>query len=208
MLRTIAKRSSQRIRRYGKESERYVGWISLLALACALSMDAFAVAIVTGLMLDSMTGRHVFRLAFHFGLFQALMPTLGWLAGRAAHRYLSAFDHWIAFGLLAFVGGKMLWEALHDEESYSKDPTSGWLLVTLSVATSIDALAVGLSLAMLGSTIVVPALVIGATAASFTAVGMGMGRRIGSGWGKRVELLGGLILVGIGVKILIEHLSA
>jgi len=188
-----------------------MGWIGLLALACALAMDAFAVAVVTGVTLNPITRRHVFRLAFHFGLFQALMPTLGWFAGTAVRKYISAFDHWIAFGLLAFVGGKMLWEALHDQEGErpaADDPTSGWLLVALSVATSIDALAVGLSLAMLGSTIVVPALVIGAAAACFTAVGMGIGRRIGSIWGKRVEVLGGLILVGIGIKIVIEHLSA
>jgi putative Mn2+ efflux pump MntP len=124
-----------------------MGWISLLALACALAMDAFAVAIVTGLTLSPITRRHVFRLAFHFGLFQALMPTLGWLAGAAFHRYISSFDHWIAFGLLSLVGGKMLWEALgghQGERAEPNDPTSGWLLVALSVATSIDALAVGL----------------------------------------------------------------
>lgn len=188
-----------------------MGWISLLALACALAMDAFAVAIVTGLTLNPVTRRHVFRLAFHFGLFQALMPALGWLAGAAVRKHISTFDHWIAFGLLAFVGGKMLWGAAHGQEGErpaSNDPTSGWLLVVLSVATSIDALAVGLSLAMLGSTIIVPALVIGAAAAFFTTVGMVIGRRIGSIWGWRVEVLGGLILVGIGVKIVIEHLSA
>jgi putative Mn2+ efflux pump MntP len=187
-----------------------VGWISLVALACALAMDAFAVAIVTGLTLRPMTRRHVFRLVFHFGLFQALMPALGWLAGAAVRQHISAFDHWIAFGLLGFVGGKMLWEALrgHEQERPAPgDPTSGWLLVALSVATSIDALAVGLSLAMLGSTIVVPALVIGVAAALFTAVGMVLGRRIGSIWGKRVEILGGLLLVGIGIKIVIEHVS-
>src|SRR5512140_3417841 len=123
-------------------------WIGLLALACALAMDAFAVAIVTGLTLSPMTRRHVFRLAFHFGLFQALMPTIGWVAGKAVQQYIAAFDHWIAFGLLAFVGSKMLWEAFHKEEgeqSVAKDPTSGLSLLVLSVATSIDALAVGLS---------------------------------------------------------------
>jgi putative Mn2+ efflux pump MntP len=185
-----------------------MGWLSLLALACALAMDAFAVAIVTGLTLCPMTRRHVFRLAFHFGLFQALMPTLGWLAGNAVYVYISAFDHWVAFGLLAVVGGRMLWESRHGEPDgrAAADPTSGWSLVVLSVATSIDALAVGLSLAMLGASIAVPALVIGVVAAGFTAAGMVLGRRIGALWGKRVEVLGGLILLGIGVKILLEHL--
>ncbi len=186
-----------------------MGWFSLLALACALAMDAFAVAIVSGLTLNPLTRRHVFRLAFHFGLFQALMPVIGWAAGKAVHSYISAFDHWVAFGLLGFVGGKMLWGALHegeDEERPKGDPTSGWALVVLSVATSIDALAVGLSLAVIGAEIVVPAVVIGLVAAAFTAVGMVLGRRIGTIWGKRVEVLGGAILIGIGVKIVAEHL--
>ncbi len=185
-----------------------MGWLSLLALACALAMDAFAVAIVTGLTLKPMTRRHVFRLAFHFGLFQALMPILGWVAGYAVRRHIEAFDHWIAFLLLAFVGGNMIRGAMQSEEARAdsaKDPTSGWDLVLLSVATSIDALAVGLSLAMVGSAIVVPSIVIGIVAAAFTATGMILGRRVGSLWGKRVEVLGGLILVAIGIKIVVEH---
>jgi putative Mn2+ efflux pump MntP len=185
-----------------------MGWLSLLALAVALAMDAFAVAIVTGLRLQPMTRRHVFRLAFHFGLFQALMPTIGWLAGSAVHRYVSAVDHWIAFTLLAFVGARMVWGALHYQagEQSTNDPTAGWSLLFLSVATSIDALAVGLSLAVIGAAIVVPALVIGLVAAAFTATGMVLGQRIGALWGKRVEILGGFILIGIGVKIVIDHL--
>jgi manganese efflux pump family protein len=187
-----------------------VGWFPLLALAVALAMDAFAVAMVTGLTCKPLTSRHVFRLAFHFGLFQALMPILGWAAGTAVHDYISAFDHWVAFALLAFVGGKMAWGALHGEVegNPSADPTAGWSLLVLSVATSIDALAVGLSLAIIGSPIIVPAIVIGLVAAAFTAAGMLLGRRIGAAWGKRVELLGGLILIAIGVKIVLEHLLA
>ncbi len=187
-----------------------MGWISLLALASALAMDAFAVAVVTAAVLDKVTGRHVFRLAFHFGLFQFLMPVLGWLGGLAIHRYVSAIDHWIAFSLLVFVGGKMFREGMTGRGGGSSaviDPTSGWSLVVLSVATSIDALAVGLSLAMVGSTIVVPAVVIGIVAACFTTSGMILGRRLSFLWGKRVEMVGGLILAGIGLKILVEHLS-
>lgn len=182
--------------------------LELAALAVALAMDAFAVAIVTGLLLRPLTRRHVFRLAFHFGLFQALMPTIGWLAGTAVHRYFSAFDHWLACALLVLVGGKMVWGALFEEEERRSmsDPTSGWSLVVLSVATSIDALAVGLSLAMIGDTIIVPAMVIGLVAALFTATGMVLGRRIGVLWGKRVEVVGGVILVGIGIKIVWEHM--
>jgi putative Mn2+ efflux pump MntP len=188
-----------------------MGWVSLAAIACALAMDAFAVAIVAGFTLSPITRRHVFRLAFHFGLFQALMPVIGWAAGSAVHRYIAAFDHWVAFGLLVLVGGRMILGSVgrhEDEVSPLTDPTSGWPLVLLSVATSIDALAVGLSLAMIGATILVPAVVIGLVAAAFTTAGMLLGRRIGSAWGKRVEVTGGLILIGIGVKILVEHLLA
>jgi manganese efflux pump family protein len=187
-----------------------MGWLNLLAVAVALAMDAFAVAIVTGLGLRPLTHRHVFRLAFHFGLFQALMPVIGWGFGRAVHDYVASYDHWVAFGLLSFVGVKMLREAFGhgDDEPRPSDPTSGWSLVVLSVATSIDALAVGLSLAMLRSPIVVPAMVIGLVAAALTATGMVIGRRVGAFWGKRVEVAGGLILVGIGVKIVLEHVVA
>jgi manganese efflux pump family protein len=186
-----------------------MGWLSLFATAIALAMDAFAVAIVTGLSLTPMTKRHVFRLSFHFGLFQAIMPALGWVAGTAVLRYIKAFDHWVAFGLLAFVGGRMILSALRDapETHVVSDPTSGWDLILLSVATSIDALAVGLSLAVIGSRILLPALTIGIVAATLTAAGMLLGRRIGAAWSARVEILGGFVLVAIGAKILFQHLT-
>lgn len=187
-----------------------MNWLNLLALAAALAMDAFAVAVVAGLTLESLTKRHVFRLSFHFGLFQALMPALGWAAGIAVRRYIEAFDHWVAFGLLAFVGGRMIRNAVRQNETKpetSSDPTRGWSLVLLSIATSIDALAVGLSLALIGSNILVPVLVIGIVAAGFTVLGMYLGRRIGSGWGRNVEILGGIILIAIGIKIVVEQLA-
>jgi putative Mn2+ efflux pump MntP len=188
-----------------------MGWLSLLALAVALAMDAFAVAIVTGLTVKPLTKRHVFRLAFHFGLFQAMMPAIGWAAGRAVQKYIADYDHWVAFGLLAFVGGKMIYSALGGRDGdvrSSGDPTSGWELVMLSVATSIDALAVGLSLALIGSAILGPAVVIGIVAAGFTVTGMALGRQIGSIWGRRVEILGGFILVAIGARIVVQHVWA
>jgi len=182
--------------------------LTLLGIAFALAMDAFAVALGTGLNLPRLTGRHLFRLGFHFGLFQALMPIIGWLAGLTVQRWIVSFDHWVAFGLLGFVGGKMLWEALHGEDDVnaSSDPTRGWSLVILSIATSIDALAVGLTLAMLNIEVWYPALIIGLVAGGMTLTGMLLGRRLGSAWGPRVEVLGGLILIGIGLKILLEHL--
>jgi putative Mn2+ efflux pump MntP len=183
---------------------------SIIAVACALAMDAFAVAVVSGLTLSPVTGRQVFRLAFHFGLFQALMPVIGWVAGNAVYKYIAPVDHWVAFGLLGFVGGRMIWGSLHNgkEKKSLDDPTSGWKLVVLSVATSIDALAVGLSLALIGSPIIIPAIIIGLVAAAFTVTGMFLGRWISSSWGRRVEALGGAILVAMGIKILTEHLLA
>jgi putative Mn2+ efflux pump MntP len=180
-----------------------------MAIALALAMDAFAVAVVTGLADLPLTGRRVFRLAFHFGLFQALMPAIGWGMGRAVYRWVEPVDHWVAFGLLAITGGRMIWGALHSEggTTASEDTTRGWSLVMLSLATSIDALAVGLSIAMVGSGILFPAVVIGLVAAALTAGGMLLGRFIGAAWGKRVEVLGGAILVAIGVQILFVHLD-
>jgi putative Mn2+ efflux pump MntP len=136
------------------------------------------------------------------------MPAIGWAAGHAVQKYIASFDHWLAFGLLALVGSKMILGARsdgHGERRSLNDPTSGWDLVMLSIATSIDALAVGLSLALIGSGIVLPALVIGLVAAAFTSAGMLLGRQIGTRWGKRVEILGGLILFAIGIKIVLEH---
>lgn len=183
--------------------------LTLLGIAVALAMDAFAVALGTGMNLATLTGRHLFRLGFHFGLFQALMPVVGWLAGLTVQKQVAAWDHWIAFALLAFVGGKMLKEAFagHEEERADNDPTRGLSLVLLSVATSIDALAVGFSLSMLGVSIWTPSLVIGLVAGVLTVAGMLLGRKAGDQWGPRVEIVGGLVLIGIGLKILVEHLT-
>ena len=182
--------------------------ITLTGLALALAMDAFAVALGTGAVLSRLTGRHLFRLGFHFGLFQALMPVIGWLAGLTIIQWVEAWDHWIAFSLLAIIGGRMIYEAFSDEENTDdRDPTKGLSLVLLSIATSIDALAVGFSLSVIGVSIWMPALVIGLVAGVLTIVGMLLGGRIGDRWGSRVEIFGGLVLIAIGVKILIEHLS-
>lgn len=182
--------------------------ITLTGLALALAMDAFAVALGTGAVLSRLTGRHLFRLGFHFGLFQALMPVIGWLAGQTIMQWIATWDHWIAFGLLAIIGSRMILEALRDEEKTDeRDPTRGLSLVMLSIATSIDALAVGFSLSILGVSIWMPSLVIGLVAGVLTIIGMLLGGRIGDRWGSRVEIFGGLVLIAIGIKILIEHLA-
>ena len=177
-------------------------WITLLGIAIGLAMDAFAVSIAAGLSLGRVNGRQMFRLAFHFGLFQAMMPVLGWLAGSQLAAQVRAFDHWIAFGLLGFVGGKMLLEAHRGQDAQSKtDPTRGLMLVTLSVATSIDALAVGVSLAMLDVSVWLPSAVIGVVTATLSSLGIIFGSRLGSRWSRTARLLGGLVLIGIGIHL-------
>jgi len=187
---------------------RAMDLITVVGLAVALAMDAFAVALGTALTLQTMTGRHLFRLGWHFGLFQALMPIIGWLSGMTIQKWIVSVDHWVAFGLLSFVGGRMLWEAFHPETKTQRgDPTRGWSLIVLSVATSIDALAVGLTLAMLDVSIWFPSLIIGLVAGVLTVVGMLVGRRLSGHWGPRVEIFGGLVLIGIGIRVLVEHLG-
>jgi putative Mn2+ efflux pump MntP len=184
-----------------------MNWITILGIALALAMDAFAVALAAGTVIAPLTGRHLFRFGFHFGLFQLLMPIIGWLAGMTVQKWISAYDHWIAFVLLAIVGGRMIWAAFDEQnDNAASDPTRGMTMVMLAVATSIDALAVGLSLAMLHVSIWWPATVIGVVAGVLTVIGMLLGRRLGTIWGKRVEICGGLILCAIGLKILLEHI--
>jgi len=181
--------------------------LTTLLIAFGLAMDAFAVSIAVGLGLKTVTFRHTFRLGFHFGWFQFFMPILGWLAGRQVASIISDYDHWVAFGLLSFVGGKMLWEAWHKTSALAAaDPTRGLSLILLSIATSIDALAVGLSMALLGVSIWIPCVIIGLVAAAMTSLGITLGSRLGKNWGTGAHLLGGCVLVLIGLKILWDHL--
>jgi manganese efflux pump family protein len=181
--------------------------LTILGIAVGLAMDAFAVSVAGSITLRSVSPRQIFRFAFHFGLFQAMMPVLGWLAGSTIQQYIESWDHWIAFALLGFVGGKAIIDALSDgdENNSRQDPTRGWSLVILSIATSIDALAVGLSLAMIRVEIWYPAIIIGIVTATLSICGMLLGSRIGRRFNQRIEILGGIILIAIGVKILIEH---
>lgn len=180
--------------------------VEILLVAVGLAMDAFAVSLGAGAGPHARGGRAVFRLAFHFGLFQFLMPVAGWLAGARVVGLVGAFDHWLAFGLLAFVGGRMIKAGLaHNPEMPRQDPSRGWTLVMLSVATSIDALAVGFSLALLQVSIWLPALVIGVVCGALSVAGMGFGRVLGALVGRRMEVAGGLVLIGIGFRILHVH---
>ncbi|MGQ9686710.1 MAG: manganese efflux pump MntP [Thiobacillaceae bacterium] len=176
-------------------------------LAVGLAMDAFAVSLGIGTTGRACTPRARFRLAFHFGLFQFLMPVLGWLGGTAVARWIGAFDHWVAFALLAFVGVRMIRSALApDQECKPDDPSRGRTLVMLAVATSIDALAVGLSLAMLRVTVFQPAVVIGLVTGCLTLAALFLGEKLGLALGRWAEALGGLVLIGIGLRVLATHL--
>ncbi len=181
---------------------------AIVAIAVALAMDAFAVALSAGVVLPHITGRHLFRLSFHFGLFQGAMPVIGWYIGSSVQSTVAGYAHWVAFVLLMIVGGRMIYEACDCDEDkpQRRDPTRGLTLIILAVATSIDALAVGLSFALLDISIWYPSLIIGIVAAVFTVAGMLLGRRIGSIWGKRSEIAGGILLCLLGAKILLEHL--
>jgi putative Mn2+ efflux pump MntP len=184
-----------------------VSFTEILLLAVALAMDAFAVSLVAGTLKTIRGPRAHFRLAFHFGLFQFLMPLIGWYAGVKIVDLIAAFDHWIAFGLLAFVGGRMLISGFRgDQDAFDGDPSRGYTLIALSVATSIDALAVGLSLGVVRLSIWYPAVVIGLVAAAFSLAGIRLGRKLGVAFGKRMEIIGGLILLAIGLRILLSHL--
>lgn len=176
-------------------------------IALSMAMDAFAVCLSAGAHEQTTGPRPTFRLAFHFGLFQFLMPILGWFAGSTIERYITAYDHWIGFGLLAFVGGRMIISGINPKiDSQKNDPSRGWTLVLLSVAVSIDALAVGLSLGIVGITIWTPAIVIGVVTGLVSWLGLRLGNKLGEKFGKRMEIAGGIILVLLGIRILLAHL--
>ncbi len=183
-----------------------MAFAEVLLIALGLAMDAFAVSLAAGATSFINGPRPVFRLSFHFGLFQGLMPVLGWLSGSLVASYISAFDHWVAFVLLAFVGGRMVRSGLDPKtEGVEVDPSRGGTLIMLAVATSIDAFAIGLSLAMLRVNIFYPAVVIGVVAAALSVVGIALGNRLGSKLGKRMEVVGGIILILIGLRVVISH---
>ncbi len=170
-------------------------------------MDALAVAMASGCAIRTLRHGYALRIAAAFGLFQAVMPVTGWLAGMTLRAWIGAVDHWIAFGLLAAIGLKMLWEARGLRRA---EPCGGEmhlaLLLMLALATSVDALAVGLSLSFLGVAIVAPAAVIGAVTFGLALAGVWIGNRWGHVFESRIEALGGLILIGIGIKVLWAHL--
>jgi len=184
-----------------------VDFITILLIAIGLAMDCFAVSLGIGCSSVHKDYRTIFRITFHFGLFQGLMTFLGWLAGSSIVNLIERFDHWVAFALLAWVGARMIRESFsNNTEEDPCNPSRGKTLIMLSIATSIDALAVGLSLALVDGSILVSSLVIGFTSLVLSLAGLFIGGRLGSRFGKRMELVGGLVLIGIGLRVLISHL--
>ncbi|HOV39084.1 MAG TPA: manganese efflux pump MntP family protein [Spirochaetales bacterium] len=182
--------------------------ITILGISLGLSMDALAVSITNGCIIKDLKVRQAFRIACSFGIFQAIMPLIGWAAGLTFSSYIENFDHWVAFGLLIFIGGKMILESRKldnscDDKSCLDVPT----LLLLSIATSIDALAVGLSFALLNVPILKPILIIGGVTFVVCIGGVFLGNRIGHLAEGKLELVGGSVLILIGVKILIEHIG-
>jgi manganese efflux pump family protein len=181
--------------------------LTVILLAVGLAMDAFAVSVVTGSVYKELKIKHALRMALFFGAFQAIMPIIGSLAGLSLKQHIAAYDHWIAFGLLGFVGGKMILEAFEIKSTEKNlDPSNLLILLTLSVATSIDALAVGFTLSLLVKSLVFAVSAIGLITFGLSYVGVFVGKRFGHFFEAKIEVLGGLILLVIGTKILITHL--
>lgn len=187
-----------------------MGLVELLLTAIGLAMDAFAVSVCKGLGMRKMRYDQALVIGLYFGVFQALMPLIGWLLGTSFSHYIQAFDHWIAFVLLVFIGGKMLWDAFHEEKEEVAEAADAKLdhreLLMLAVATSIDALAVGIAFACLDVEIWSSISMIGVITLCISFCGVWIGNRFGNRFEKKAEIIGGIVLVLIGVKILVDHL--
>ncbi|MCE1253044.1 MAG: manganese efflux pump MntP family protein [Anaerolineae bacterium] len=182
-------------------------FLMITLISLGLAMDAFAVSLAIGTSGQISNRRGKLRLAAHFGIFQSGMTALGWLAGSTVVQYVSQIDHWIAFILLAYVGLNLIRSGLNkDKNAFEQDPSTGKILVMLSFATSIDAFAVGLSIALLNIPILLSIIAIGMVALLLSAIGLFAGCCLEAAFGEKMEIVGGLILLGIGIRVLITHL--
>jgi len=181
--------------------------LTIFFIGIGLAMDAFAVSLTTGLTRCRLPARDVMKMALFFGGFQAAMPVLGWLLGRSMHEFIDNVDHWVAFILLSFIGGKMIYESFQTEICEEREETlKNSVLLYLALATSIDAMAVGVSFAFLGVSIIIPVVIIGVITFILSVLGVQLGKKCGHLFEKKVEVLGGVILIVIGLKILLENL--
>ncbi len=181
--------------------------VTIIIIAVGLAMDAFAVSIVSGAAYKQLKIKHAFRLAVFFGGFQALMPLIGSLAGLSIKQYIANYDHWVAFALLSAVGCKMVYESSKikpDDKNF--DPSNIFTLLILSIATSIDALTVGITLPLLALSLIKAVIIIGLITFLLSYIGVSVGRKFGHFFESKIEALGGLVLIALGAKILLEHL--
>jgi putative Mn2+ efflux pump MntP len=184
-----------------------MGLITIIVVAIGLAMDAFAVSVVSGSAYKQLNVKHALRMAAFFGAFQAFMPLVGALAGLTVRAYIADYDHWIAFALLSAIGAKMIYESFKIKSTgQNSNPANILVLLALSVATSIDALTVGITLSLLSVSIALAATVIGLTTFLLSYLGVFIGKKVGHFFENKIEALGGLILIGLGVKILSGHL--
>jgi putative Mn2+ efflux pump MntP len=180
--------------------------LTIMCVAVALALDALAVSIVSGAAYKQLKIKHALRIALFFGLFQAFMPLVGALAGLSVKGHIANYDHWIAFALLNAVGGKMIYESLKIRpEKQSFDPSRIFVLLTLSLATSIDALAVGVTLSLLVASLTIAVVIIGIVTFVLSFLGVIIGKKIGHFFESKIEALGGLVLIALGLKILLQH---
>jgi putative Mn2+ efflux pump MntP len=184
-----------------------MGYVTIIVIAVGLAMDAFVVSIISGSAYKQLHVRHALRIALFFGGFQAVMPLIGYLAGLTLREYMASCDHWIAFGLLAAVGIKMIYESFKIKSvEENLDPSNIFVLLVLSVATSIDALAIGITFSLFTSSIAAAVIIIGVITFALSYIGVFIGKRFGHFFENKIEALGGVILIGIGIKILLEHI--
>jgi putative Mn2+ efflux pump MntP len=182
-------------------------FITIIVIAFGLAMDAFVVSIVSGGAYKQLHVKHALQMAIFFGAFQAFMPLIGSLAGLSLKECIEDYDHWIAFALLAAVGGKMIYESFKIKSvEENPDPSNIYVLLVLSIATSIDALAIGITLSLITSSIVMAVTIIGLITFTLSYAGVLIGKKFGHFFENKIEAIGGLVLIGIGAKILCEHL--
>jgi len=180
--------------------------VTIILTAVGLAMDTFAISIVSGATYKELKVHHALRMASFFGGFQALMPLMGYLAGLTVRQYIAPYDHWVAFALLAAVGAKMIYESFKIEAAEKdRNPADLLILLALAVATSIDALAIGITLSLITQAVITAALIIGLITFILSFLGVYIGKKTGHFFENRIEALGGLVLIAIGLKILLEH---
>ena len=181
--------------------------LTIFLIAIGLSFDTFAVSVSSGLLKKEIEFFNATKIAFTLAFFQGLMPVIGWIAGLAVKDLISSFDHWVAFALLAILGIKMIWESFKsDTDKKNADPMKLKIMITMAIATSIDALVVGISFSIIDVPIILSILIIGSVTFIVSMLGILFGKKTAGALGKKMEIFGGLILIGIGVKILIQHI--